>query len=124
MILSISWTKKSVLGRRTNNPRLDIILRAVLQRNFFAAVIQAKADTKESRMAQKETSQAVFARCPDCGEKIALRGEVYLGRKVICPDCDAELEVVETSPLQLDWLYEDDFEYEDQEDEEPDYEDD
>lgn len=72
-------------------------------------------------MAPKAPSQAPSARCPDCGEKIALPGEVYLGRKVICPDCEAELEVVETSPLQLDWLYEDDFDYEDEEeDQEPD----
>jgi lysine biosynthesis protein LysW len=62
-------------------------------------------------------SQFPSARCPDCGEKISLRGEVHLGRKIICPDCDAELEVVETSPLQLDWAYEDDFEYEDEDDE-------
>jgi lysine biosynthesis protein LysW len=68
-------------------------------------------------MAQKVTSRTPSARCPDCGIKIALQGEVYLGRKIVCPDCDAELEVIETSPVQLDWVYEDDVEYEDEDEE-------
>jgi lysine biosynthesis protein LysW len=93
----------------------------MMKRTDRAAITSLKTDLKESRMSQKDTSKTVTARCPDCGEKIALRGEVYLGRKIVCPDCETELEVVETSPLQLDWLYEDDFEYEDEEDEqEPD----
>jgi len=29
-----------------------------------------------------------------------------LGQRVICPNCQADLEVVETVPLELDWYYE------------------
>jgi lysine biosynthesis protein LysW len=75
-------------------------------------------------MVQRETSRTASARCPDCGSKIALQGEVYLGRKIVCPDCDAELEVIETSPVQLDWLYEDDVKYEDDDQESDDQDED
>lgn len=41
------------------------------------------------------------ANCPECEATIALakpmRGEI-----IVCPDCGAELEVVNESPLRLD----------------------
>ena len=43
------------------------------------------------------------AECPDCGEKVLVKVPVGLGQRVICPNCQAELEVVETVPLELDW---------------------
>jgi alpha-aminoadipate carrier protein LysW len=56
--------------------------------------------------------------CPDCGQKITLSGDARLGQEVICPHCDAELEVVEMDPLELDWIYDEDEGYdEDDEDE-------
>jgi lysine biosynthesis protein LysW len=63
-----------------------------------------------------EQTKVVKALCPDCGENITLRGTVRLGQEIVCPHCDAELEVVETDPLELDWVFDDD--YEDEEDEE------
>ncbi len=64
-------------------------------------------------MVDRKTNAAV-AVCPDCGEKITLRGTIRLGREVICPNCDAELEVVETEPLELDWIYDEEDEEEDE----------
>ena len=55
--------------------------------------------------------------CPDCGEEIFLKGRIELGREVICPNCDAELKVVETKPLALDWSYDDYDDYYDEEEE-------
>ena len=63
------------------------------------------------------TKRVVTATCPDCGEKITLRGAVRIGQDVICPNCEAELEVIETDPVELDWAYDDDNDYEDEEDE-------
>jgi alpha-aminoadipate carrier protein LysW len=63
-------------------------------------------------MSQVKAAKAV---CPDCGETVTLRGSVRLGKEVVCPHCDAELEVVETDPLELDWAYDD---YDDDEEEE------
>jgi hypothetical protein len=28
-----------------------------------------------------------------------------VGQEVLCPHCDAELEVIETDPVELDWVY-------------------
>ena len=62
-------------------------------------------------------AKAVKSVCPDCGEEITLRGNIRLGQEVVCPHCDAELEVVETDPLELDWAY-DDGDYDDEEEDE------
>jgi alpha-aminoadipate carrier protein LysW len=63
--------------------------------------------------------KTVTADCPDCGRKITLRGTLVIGQEVICPHCEAELEVIDTDPVELDWAYgESDDEWEDDEDEE------
>jgi lysine biosynthesis protein LysW len=54
-------------------------------------------------MVDKRVVRAQAAECPACGEKIALRGAVKIGRRVTCPLCESELEVVETIPVELDW---------------------
>lgn len=57
------------------------------------------------------------ALCPDCEEGISFGARVRIGQRVSCPHCGADLEVVEVSPLELDWVYEDtDWEDEDGED--------
>lgn len=63
-----------------------------------------------------KTTQTTKATCPDCGEKIAIRGTIRIGQEVICPNCDAELEIVETEPVELDWAYEDDWDDEEEDD--------
>jgi len=61
-------------------------------------------------------TQVAIARCPDCGEKIRLQGRLYVGKEVICPDCDAVLEVVDTEPVELDWAFDDEDDDGDDED--------
>jgi lysine biosynthesis protein LysW len=48
-----------------------------------------------------------IALCPDCEEGISLGPRPRIGQRVTCPHCNAELEVVEISPLELDWAFED-----------------
>ncbi len=64
--------------------------------------------------------------CPDCEEGIALGPEPKIGQRVTCPHCSAELEVVDLSPLELDWAYEDsDLDWDEEEDwDEDDWDDD
>ena len=64
---------------------------------------------------EEAVGKIVRATCPDCGDKIALRGEIRMGKKVVCPNCDAELEVVETEPVELDWAYDDDLDSKEEE---------
>jgi alpha-aminoadipate carrier protein LysW len=61
--------------------------------------------------------QVVMARCPDCGDNITMRGAIRIGQDVICPHCDAELEVIEIDPIELDWAYDDDDGSDEEEDE-------
>jgi lysine biosynthesis protein LysW len=62
--------------------------------------------------------QVVSATCPDCGQVVRLQGRVRRGQEVTCPHCDAELEVIETDPVELDWVYD---EYDGEEDEDDDW---
>lgn len=48
------------------------------------------------------------AKCPLCGERIKVGVKPWVGQNVECPACEAILEVVELSPVSLDWPYEDD----------------
>ncbi len=42
-----------------------------------------------------------MTRCPDCGVNIDIEEEVNQGDTVSCPECDADLEVVSTNPVEL-----------------------
>ncbi|MCL7454942.1 MAG: hypothetical protein M8467_18045 [Anaerolineae bacterium] len=47
-----------------------------------------------------------IAFCPDCEEPIQLGERPKVGQRVTCRSCGAELEVIEVSPLELDWAFE------------------
>ncbi len=50
-----------------------------------------------------------MVRCPDCAAAIDLdEDEVEEGEIMSCPECESELEVVSTHPVQLNSLSEDD----------------
>ena len=56
----------------------------------------------------------MFAICPSCGEDIRVRDKVKIGAKMSCPYCDADLEVTELDPVELDWAeYGEDEEWDD-----------
>lgn len=72
-----------------------------------------------------------IAFCPDCEEGVALGPQPRIGQRVTCTHCRTELEVIDLSPLELDWAYEDsdldwddEDEWEDEDEEEWDNEDD
>ncbi|RMD59018.1 lysine biosynthesis protein LysW [Candidatus Parcubacteria bacterium] len=58
------------------------------------------------------------AECISCGERFEVGAHPHLGDLVTCPVCDALLEVVQLEPLELDWPYEEDEDFDDEEDEE------
>lgn len=61
-----------------------------------------------------------MSHCPDCGAEIDLDAdELEEGEIVSCPECSVELEVVNTHPLELD-VVEDEDEEEDLEDDDAD----
>jgi alpha-aminoadipate carrier protein LysW len=44
----------------------------------------------------------IMAHCPECEAAIEIEDDVEEGAKLDCPDCGAELEVVNTNPVELD----------------------
>jgi lysine biosynthesis protein LysW len=68
-----------------------------------------------------------IAFCPDCEEPVHLGGRPKVGQRIVCLNCGADLEVVEVSPLELDWALDEpgeDWEGEDEEEEEEELDDD
>lgn len=60
-----------------------------------------------------------MVRCPDCAAAIDLdEDEVEEGEIMSCPECESELEVVSTHPVQLNSLSEDEEDEEEEVDEE------
>jgi alpha-aminoadipate carrier protein LysW len=47
----------------------------------------------------------ISAICPDCDSEIAFDKAPALGEVLICPHCDADLEVIGLEPIELDWAY-------------------
>lgn len=43
-----------------------------------------------------------MANCPECEAAIDVGDDIEEGQRVECPDCGAQLEVVNTNPLELD----------------------
>lgn len=55
--------------------------------------------------------------CPNCDARFQLDEEVRLWSRVTCPECGADLEVIELDPLELDFYMdygeeEEEYEYE------------
>lgn len=63
----------------------------------------------------------VVAACPDCEDNITLEGEIEWGDQVVCPHCGTKLEVINTNPVELDWVFEEyEYEYDDDDDDDDD----
>ena len=43
--------------------------------------------------------------CIDCESRIDLYGPVNLGQELVCPLCDAVMEIVGLDPPEADWIY-------------------
>ena len=44
----------------------------------------------------------VRGECPECGAMVKISDDAEVGEIVECPDCSADLEVVEIDPLTLE----------------------
>ena len=54
-----------------------------------------------------------MANCPECGAVLGIDAdEVEEGELLTCPECDVELEVVNTKPLEFDVIEEEEDEEE------------
>lgn len=46
--------------------------------------------------------------CPICEERIPLGKKISILDRLCCPTCEALLEVLNTNPIEVDWIYFDD----------------
>ncbi len=53
-----------------------------------------------------------MAHCPDCETVIDLDNDIEEGQQLDCPECGADLEVVNTNPVELDVVADEDEEEE------------
>jgi lysine biosynthesis protein LysW len=44
-----------------------------------------------------------FVYCLDCGDRIYLGRRPWVGQPAFCERCGADLEVIGTNPLELEW---------------------
>jgi lysine biosynthesis protein LysW len=56
----------------------------------------------------QRSGKMIKADCPSCNGKVNLGAKPKLGQRVVCPTCNAELEVVWLDPVELDFPYDDD----------------
>ncbi len=50
-----------------------------------------------------------------------MEGEIEWGDQVVCPHCGTKLEVINTNPVELDWVFEEyEYEYDDDDDDDDD----
>jgi lysine biosynthesis protein LysW len=52
---------------------------------------------------KNRTKRTIFAPCPGCHKDIFVDHTPILGEFVTCPECGDLVEVVNLSPLTLDW---------------------
>lgn len=63
-------------------------------------------------MTTQPVEKSLTAPCPACGAKVYFKTKPQLEQIYICNSCDATLEVVENSPIVLEWVFnEDEYEY-------------
>jgi hypothetical protein len=43
--------------------------------------------------------------CLDCEHIIEMESLPPLGKRIKCPNCEVQLEVINLNPLELDWVY-------------------
>lgn len=55
-------------------------------------------------MALNSTSQVLQGVCPGCGARLRFQ-ELSLGELIVCGECQDQLEVVQLTPLKLDWAF-------------------
>jgi len=46
-----------------------------------------------------------FAKCPSCLIKIDIGRSPRHYQRIICPDCDAHVEIIKIDPPVLDWAF-------------------
>jgi lysine biosynthesis protein LysW len=55
---------------------------------------------------KRKPHDRLIGECPECDADVHFNTPPRLGQRVNCSKCGARLEVIEDSPLELDWAFE------------------
>ena len=64
-------------------------------------------------MALNPVNKTEVGICPGCGARLRFQQKVELGEFIVCQECGDELEIVNLSPIKLDWAYADPYDDDD-----------
>jgi len=56
------------------------------------------------------------AECPQCGKEVSVGSNPVIGKVLVCPHCKTDLEVVWLDPVELDFPYTEDEDFDEFED--------
>ena len=57
-------------------------------------------------VAKRKSQNRLLGECPECDADVHFNTPPRLGQRVTCSKCGARLEVIEDTPLELDWAFE------------------
>ena len=59
----------------------------------------------------KSCEKVNMAKCPSCDNKVKLGQKPRIGLRIICPECEAVLDILRLNPPLLDWAFENGEDY-------------
>jgi Zn-finger nucleic acid-binding protein len=68
-------------------------------------------DEYNQSMSTQRSKNPEFAKCPLCRENVHIGSDIKVGSRILCPGCDAQLELVSLIPPELDWPFDDGIDY-------------
>lgn len=110
----IGFTKKPFLGKEIS---CNVCSTTLIITSLDPIQLDESFEDVPLSLHPPEIQGSAKLRCPLCGAKIEPSRKLKLRSRVVCPDCDEELEVTALDPLQLAWV---DNEYDDLLDEDED----
>lgn len=64
--------------------------------------LELEVSTKQKQTNTKNKMRLVEVACPECDGLIKLKARLREGEGLVCPECGADLTVINTDPLELD----------------------
>lgn len=99
----VEVSKKVKFLERISCPTCEALLEIVnldpIELDWIFYDYQGESNGREQLKGNKN------AKCPLCKENVHLGSQMKVGDQVMCPGCDAQLEIVSLYPAELDWPY-------------------
>ena len=98
----IGFSSKPALGKKLT---CNLCETPLVVTNLNPVTLDESFEDIEYGYYAHSTNNQNFVRCPLCDGKIDAGKKLKLHNQIICPECDAELEVCGIDPIELIWVY-------------------